>query len=114
MDLTQSNEKTIQKVPELKYTIFGETSVPCCTSVSKDQRPIFPSKRERRRRGGPQPELTAVLSWNAVSLTPRIGPAQRSMTGRDDHGAAERKYTYAGADLNARISRVYGKDEDEA
>jgi len=54
-----------------------------------------------------------VLSGNALSLTPRIGARATFY----DQGAttiepAERKYTYAGADLNARFSRVYGKDED--
>jgi LPS-assembly protein len=54
-----------------------------------------------------------VLSWNALSLTPRIGARATFY----DQGAttmepAERKYTYARADLNARVSRVYGKDEE--
>jgi hypothetical protein len=60
-----------------------------------------------------KPELTAVLSWNALSLTPRIGARATFY----DQGAtttepAERKYTYAGADLNARFSRVYGIDQE--
>jgi LPS-assembly protein len=113
-DLTQPNSKTIQKVPELRYTIFGETLGPLlhlrlegsATNFSVDEGKTV-------QRADFKPELTAVLSGNALSLTPRIGARATFY----DQGAttiepAERKYTYAGADLNARFSRVYGQDEE--
>jgi LPS-assembly protein len=52
-----------------------------------------------------------VLSGYGLSLTPRAGARATFY----DQGAttiqpAERKYVYAGADLNARFSKVYGED----
>ncbi len=113
-DLTQPNDKTIQKVPELRYTIFGETLGPLLHLRLEGSAANFSvAEGKTVQRADLNPELTAVLSGNALSLTPRIGARATFY----DQGAAtmepaERKYTYAGADLNARFSRVYGKDEE--
>lgn len=113
-DLTQPNDKTIQKVPELKYTIFGETLGPLLHLRLEGSAANFSvAEGKTVQRADLKPELTAVLSGNGLSLTPRVGARATFY----DQGAttmepAERKYTYAGADLNARFSRVYGNDED--
>jgi LPS-assembly protein len=113
-DLTRPNDKTIQKVPELRYTIFGETLGPLLHLRLEGSAANFSvSEGKTVQRADLKPELTAVLSGNALSLTPRIGARATFY----DRGATtiepvERKYTYAGADLNARFSRVYGKDEE--
>jgi len=113
-DLTQPNDKTIQKVPELRYTIFGETLGPLLHFRLEGSAANFSvAEGKTVQRADLKPELTAVLSWSALSLTPRIGARATFY----DQGAtttepAERKYTYAGADLNARFSRVYGIDQE--
>ena len=113
-DLTQPNDKTIQKVPELKYTIFGETLGPLVHLRLEGSATNFSvAEGKTVQRADLKPELTAVFSGNALSLTPRVGARATFY----DQGATtmqpvERKYTYAGADLNARLSRVYGKDEE--
>ncbi len=113
-DLTQPNDKTIQKVPELRYSIFGETLGPLLHLRLEGSAANFSvAEGKTVQRADLKPELTAVLSGNALSLTPRVGARATFY----DQGAttmepAERKYTYAGADLNARFSRVYGKDEE--
>lgn len=111
-DLTRTNEDTVQKLPELRYIIFGEplgrfahfrfdgSATHFSSSAGKDYlRTDF------------MPELAAVMSGYGLSLTPRAGARATFY----DQGAttvepAERKYLFAGADLNARISRVYGQD----
>jgi LPS-assembly protein len=113
-DLTQPNDKTIQKVPELRYTIFGETLGPLLyLHLDASAANFSVAEGKTVQRADLKPELSAVLSGNSLSLTPRIGARATFY----DQGATsieptERKYTYAGADLNARFSRVYGKDED--
>jgi len=113
-DLTQPNDKTIQKVPELRYTIYGETLGPLLHLRLEGSAANFSlAEGKTVQRADLKPELTAVFSGNALSLTPRVGARATFY----DQGAttiepAERKYTYAGADLNARFSRVYGKDEE--
>jgi LPS-assembly protein len=113
-DLTQPNDKTIQKVPELKYTIFGETLGPLFHLRFEGSAANFSAAEGKTvQRADLKPELTAVLSGNGVSLTPRAGARATFY----DQGATtteptERKYTYAGADLNARFSRVYGQDQE--
>jgi LPS-assembly protein len=111
-DLTQPNGKTVQKLPELRYTIFGEPlgrvaylrlDATATNFTSGDGGNVL--------RADLKPELATVLSGYGVSLTPRIGARATFY----DRGATtiepvERKYTYAGADLNARLSKVYGQD----
>jgi len=113
-DLTQPNDKTVQKLPELRYTIFGEPLGRMAYLRFEGSATNFSSGEGRNvLRADFKPELAAVLSRNAVSLTPRVGARATFY----DRGATsiepvERKYTYAGADLNARFSRVYGQDQE--
>ncbi len=111
-DLTRTNEKTVQKVPELRYTIFGEPLGPFAHFRFEGSATNFSSEEGKNfLRADFKPELTAVLSGYGLSLTPKVGGRATFY----DQGAttiepAERKYAYAGADLNARFSRVYGED----
>ena len=113
-DLTQPNDKTVQKLPELRYTIFGEPLVRLAYLRFEGLATNFTSSDGGNvLRADFKPELTTVLSGYGLSLTPRIGARATFY----DRGATtiepvERKYTYAGADLNARFSKVYGQDEE--
>ena len=57
------------------------------------------------------PELTTVFGSGGLSLSPRAGARatfyDRSATSVEP---TERKFFYTGADINARVSRVYGSD----
>jgi LPS-assembly protein len=111
-DLTGTNENTIQKVPELRYTIFGEPLGRVGYFRFEGSATNFSSKAGNNiLRADFKPELMTVLSGYGLSLTPRAGARATFY----DQGAttiqpAERKYVYAGADLNARFSKVYGED----
>jgi LPS-assembly protein len=111
-DLTQPNSKTVQKLPELRYTIFGEPLGRLAYLRLDGTATNFSSvDGGNLLRADFKPELTTVLSSNALSLTPRIGARATFY----DRGATtiepvQRTYTYAGADLNARFSKVYGQD----
>jgi LPS-assembly protein len=111
-DLTGTNERTIQKVPELRYTIFGEPLGRIGYFRFEGSATNFSSKVSNNvLRADFKPELMTVLSGYGLSLTPRAGARATFY----DQGAttiepAERKYVYAGADLNARFSKVYGED----
>lgn len=111
-DLTRPNDQTLQKLPELRYTIFGETVGPRMYFRFEGSAANFSSDEGRTvLRADFRPEITAVLSGHGLSLTPRAGGRATFY----DRGAAsiepaERKYLYAGADLAARFSRVYGED----
>jgi len=113
-DLTQPNDKTVQKLPELRYTIFGEPLGRLAYLRFEGLATNFTSSDGGNvLRADFKPELTTVLSGYGLSLTPRIGARATFY----DRGATtiepvERKYTYAGADLNARFSKVYGQDEE--
>jgi len=111
-DLTQPNNKTVQKLPEIRYTILGEPLGRFAHLRFDGTATNFSSSDGGNvLRADFKPELAMVLSGNGVSLTPRVGAHATFY----DRGAAsvepvEQKYTYAGADLNARFSRVYGQD----
>jgi LPS-assembly protein len=113
-DLTQPNNKTVQKLPELRYTIFGEPLGRLAYLRLDGTATNFSSVDGGNvLRADFKPELTTVLSSNALSLTPRIGARATFY----DRGATtiepvQRTYTYAGADFNARFSKVYGQDRE--
>jgi len=113
-DLSRPNDQTLQKIPELKYTIYGEPIGPLLHFRFEGSASNFTSKDGLSvMRADLRPELTAVLSGYGLSLTPRAGARatfyDRSATTVEP---AERKYLYAGADLNARFSRVFGTDAE--
>lgn len=111
-DLTRTNEKTVQKLPELRYTLYSEPLGRHLHARFDGSATHFSSEAGKDYlRTDFKPELLAVLSGYGLSLTPRAGARATFY----DQGAtsiepAERKYVYAGADLNARFSRVFGSD----
>ena len=113
-DLTRTNENTVQKLPELRYTIFEESLAgPLHLNFDGSATNFYKQTGDGARRVDFKPELTAVFSSNGLSLTPRVGARatfyDRSAGSSDP---TERKYAYAAVDLNTKISKVYGSDRD--
>jgi LPS-assembly protein len=74
----------------------------------------FSSQEEgNARRVDFNPRLIAAFGSNGLSITPNAGVRatfyDRSATTVEP---TERKYFYAGTEVNARVSRVYGVDGD--
>ena len=113
-DLTRNNDKTIQKVPELRYTLFDENLGSLLHFGFTGAAASFTAKEGKTfQRADFNPELTAVVSGHGLSLAPRAGArATLYDRGATTNEPVERKYTYAGADLNARFSRLYGQDRE--
>lgn len=114
IDLTQSNEKTIQKVPELRYTIYEEALAgPIHLNFEGSAVNFSRQEGDGVRRASLNPQLTAAFGGGGVGFTPRVGGrATFYDVGLNTHEPAELKYYYAGADVNARFSRVYGVDSE--
>jgi len=113
-DLTQINVNTIQKLPEIRYTIYDENLVgPLHLNFEGSATNFYTEAGNGTRRVDFNPELTAALGIGGLSLTPRIG-ARTTFYDRsaDSVTPTERRYAYAGLDLNARISRVFGSDSE--
>lgn len=114
IDLTRTNEKTVQKLPELRYTIVDAT-VADLLHLSFDSSAVNFTRQtdDGLRRVDFNPRIAATFGHSGLSLTPRVGIRatfyDRSAATAD---STERKYLYAGADMNARVSRVYGSDGD--
>ena len=114
VDLTQPNENTVQKLPELRYTVFDEPIVgPLHVGFEGSATNFTKQGAEVVRRVDFNPRLSATFGSKGLSFTPRAGYRatfyDRSATTAE---AVERKYFFAGADINARISRVYGTDAE--
>ena len=113
-DLTQTNDKTVQKLPELRYTIYEETiGGPVHLNFEGSATNFVRQSGDGVRRVDFNPELAATFGSSGLSLTPRAG-VRATFYDESATSAAptERKFAYAGADLNARISKVYGTDSD--
>ncbi len=113
-DLTRTNEKTVQKLPELRYTIYNETLAGPLHLSFEGSAANFTSQEDgNARRVDFNPRLIATFGSNGLSVTPNAGVRatfyDRSATTVEP---TERKYFYAGTDVNARVSRVYGVDSD--
>lgn len=111
-DLTRTNENTIQKLPELRYTIFEENLAgPVHLNFEGSATNFYKQSGDGTRRVDFNPELTAAFGSSGLSLTPRAG-ARATFYDRSANSVepTERKYAYAGVDLNARLSKVYGSD----
>jgi LPS-assembly protein len=113
-DLTRTNENTIQKLPEVRYTIYEENLAgPLHLNFEGSATNFYKQAGDGTRRVDFNPELTASFGSGGLNLTPRAGARatfyDRSATSAEP---TERKYTYAGLDLNARLSRVFGADGD--
>jgi len=113
-DLTKSNENTIQKIPELRYTVFQENlGIPLHLNFDGSATNFYQDVGGSTRRVDFNPELTTSFGHSGFSIAPRAG-FRATFYDRSANSAepTERQYTYAGVDLNARISRVYGADGD--
>ncbi|HUI46978.1 MAG TPA: LPS assembly protein LptD [Nitrospirota bacterium] len=113
-DLTRTNENTIQKLPELRYTIYEENLAgPLHLNFDGSATNFYEQAGRDTRRMDFNPELTAVFASSGLSLTPRVG-ARATFYDRNTMSdePVERKYAYVGADLNARVSKVFGVDGD--
>lgn len=113
IDLTQTNEKTVQKLPELRYTMYDETIAgPLHLSFDGSAVNFTKQKEDGARRVDFNPRLTAAFGSSGLSFTPKAG-VRATFYDRSANTVepTERKFAYAGADINARVSRVYGIDE---
>jgi LPS-assembly protein len=113
-DLTRTNEKTVQKLPELRYTIYDEALPgPLHLSFEGSAANFTSQENGNARRVDFNPRLIATFGSNGLNVTPNAGARatfyDRSATTVEP---TERKYFYAGTDVNARVSRVYGNDGD--
>jgi LPS-assembly protein len=114
VDLTQkSNENTIQKLPELRYNIFEEKIAgPLHVNFDGSATNFSGPTGENVMRADFNPRLSAAFG-SGLTFTPRAGVRatyyDRSLTSTEP---TQRQFYYAGADLNARFSRVYGTDSD--
>ncbi|HSB33874.1 MAG TPA: LPS assembly protein LptD [Nitrospirota bacterium] len=111
-DLTKTNENTVQKLPELRYTIFEETLAgPVHLNFDGSATNFYRQSGDGARRVDLNPQLSAVFGSGGLSITPRAGARatfyDRSATSVEP---TERKFFYTGADMNVRVSRVYGSD----
>jgi LPS-assembly protein len=120
-DLTRANEKTVQKAPEIRYSIYEEQLAgPLHLNFEGSAANFTQETGNGLRRVDFNPQLTAPLGGSGLSVTPRAGARATFY----DHSSAnnsgdptattneptERKYAYAGIEVNARLSRVYGAD----
>jgi LPS-assembly protein len=113
-DLTKPNDATIQKLPELRYTIFEENLAgPVHLNFESSATNFYKKDGEGTRRVDFNPELSGAFGSKGLSITPRAG-ARATFYDRSANSIepTERKYTYAGVDLNARLSKVYGSDKE--
>ncbi len=114
VNLTQNNTQTPQKLPELRYTIFQEKIAgPLYLSLDGSAVNFTVPEGAGVRRVDIGPQLTAAFGGNGLGFTPRAGARTTYYSKGVGALASEpvsRTYSFAGADLNGRISRVYGQD----
>ena len=111
-DLTGPNDKTLQKLPELRYVVYGEPLGRRLYARFDGSATNFTSRASKSiLRADFHPELDASFGGRGVSFTPRVGGrATFYDQSASSTEPSERKYLYAAADLNARFSRIYGED----
>jgi len=116
VNLTQNNNQTPQKLPELRYSIFQEKIAgPLYLSLDGSAVNFTVSEGDGVRRMDIGPQLTAAFGGGGLGFTPRAGARTTYYSNGAGTLSAEpvsRTYSFAGADLNARISRVYGQDAE--
>jgi LPS-assembly protein len=114
VNLTEkSNDDTIQKLPELRYNIFEDKIAgPLRLNVDSSATNFVVKSGQNVMRADFNPQLSAAFG-SGLTLTPRLGAR---VTYYDRSAASsvptERKFYYAGADLNMRLSSIYGADSD--
>ncbi len=111
-DLTSPNDTTIQKLPELRYTIFQEHMVgPLHLSFDGSAVNFSRQLGSGLRRADFGPQLSALFGRSGLSFAPRVGVrATFYDQGETTAEPVERKYFFGGADMNVRLSRVYGAE----
>jgi LPS-assembly protein len=114
VNLTQDNKATPQKLPELRYSIFQEKIAgPLYLSLDGSAVNFTVSEGYGVRRVDIGPQLTAAFGGSGLGFTPRAGVRTTYYSNGAGALSAEpvsRTYSFAGMDLNARISRIYGQD----
>lgn len=116
IDLTrQSNDNTIQKLPELRYAIFEEKAAgPVRMNFEGTATNFSRRTGDDVMRADFNPRLSALFGTGGFTFTPRIGARatyyDRSGVNAEFTEPAERKYYYAEADFTMRVSRIYGSD----
>jgi LPS-assembly protein len=111
-DLTRTNEQTVQKLPELRYTLFEEpVAGPIHLNFEGSATNFYRQESDSARRVDFNPQLTAAFGGGGLGFSPRAG-LRATFYDRSAASAepTERKYVYAGMDVNARLSRVFGSD----
>jgi LPS-assembly protein len=113
-DLTQPNLQTIQKLPELRYMIFNERIAgPLHLNFDGSAVNFSRQQGDVMRRADFNPGLAAAFGAGGFGFTPRAGVhATFYDRGAGSTEPVERKYYYAGADLNVRFSKVFGTDDE--
>ncbi len=126
VNLTEaSNENTIQKLPELRYNIFEEKLVgPVHVNLGASATNFSRNAGDDVMRADFNPRLSAVFGSSGLNFTIRAGARatyyDRSVVSRGtatvpevtSSEPTERSFYFAGADLNARFSRIYGTDSE--
>ncbi len=122
INLTQENDATPQKLPELRYNIFQEKIAgPLYLSLDGSAVNFTVASGGGVRRVDVMPQLTAAFGGGGFGFTPRAGvrttyysagTGTAGVLGSHADEPVSRTYSFAGADLNARISKVYGQDKD--
>lgn len=118
IDLTRSNEQTIQKMPELRYNIFQEgIAGPLRLSLDGTATNFSSQAQDGVRRADFNMSLTATFAGMGIGFTPSIGSRATFYDQGFDRTSrtptaepVERAYYYISADINARLSRGYGAD----
>ena len=117
-DLIRPNDATIQKLPELRYTMFQEPLFGLLhLSLDGSAVNFIKEHGDGARRVDLSPQLSAPFGSSGLSLTPKAGVRgtfyDRSGSDASKNDPTSRTYAFTGMDLNARVSRVYGKDQEE-
>jgi len=110
-----TNAGTVQKLPELRYTIFEETLVgPFHFNFDGSMANFVTSATDTHgARVDFNPKLTAAFGGSGLSFSPQVGyRATFYDRSADTNEPTERQYVFAGLDVNARVSRVYGTDSE--
>ncbi|HXY54485.1 MAG TPA: LPS assembly protein LptD [Nitrospirota bacterium] len=116
-DLTQTNENTVQTLPQLRYNMFEENITgPFHLNFDGSASNFTSQEGADVRRADFNPQLSAPFGVSGLTLTPRLGARatfyDRSGTNAEIAEPTEREFYYASVDLNSRISRVYGTDSE--
>ncbi len=113
-DLTTTNGATVQKLPELRYTIYEEQLAgPFHLNFEGSATNFSKETEDGVRRADFNPQLSAAFGHGGLSFVPRAGVRatfyDRSASSVEP---TERKYAYAAMDINARVSQVFRQDGD--